>query len=104
MKKSEIFQIILEVVCRCTEVSPDLVMSGSRQEEAVLARCLVAAYGMENGLTNKCLQEFLNLKSHSSVCYAQSKYTERMRTDRRFRSIANYVGREMVAALSASGQ
>ena len=104
MKKSEIFRIILEVVCRCTEVTPDLVMSGCRQEDAVLARCLVVGYGIKHGLTNKNLQEFLHLKSHASICYAQSQYTERMRTDRRFRNIENYTSREVVAAMSRSGQ
>lgn len=104
MKRSEIFNTILDVVCQCTEVSSSLVLSGSRQEDAVIARCLVAGYGLEYGLTNKSLREFLHLKSHSSVCYALQQYDERKRTSRHFRCMDSYVGRELVAAWSLAGQ
>lgn len=40
MKKSEIFQIVLDIVSDCTEISKEKILSNSRIAEVVDARCI----------------------------------------------------------------
>lgn len=104
MKKSEIFQMVLSVVTDCTEVSEDIIRSNSRAEDAVAARCLLAVYCVEYGLSHKHIQEFLHLRSHSSIRFYLNMYAARKQTDKHFRHIAACVGHELDKTMPPMGQ
>ncbi len=102
MKKSEIFLTILKVVSSCMELSIDDILTGKRNEDIVIARCLITIYGKNYNLSNKNLQDFLNLKSHTSICYYTQMYAERNQNDRYFRNTSMFVGQELVKTMSAT--
>ena len=104
MKKSEIFAKVVEIVSDCTEVSVEWIMSDRRQEDVVMARCLVIYYGRWFGLTVKHLQEYLNYDSSYSVRYMLKSYDERVKNDRYFRSVALYTGQEISKRMPKSEQ
>lgn len=100
MRKSEIFQVLLDIVCSCTEVAADSIILQNRTEDVVIARCLIVVYGKEYGLTNKNLQDLLRLKSHSSITYYINMYSKRYATDKHFHTLATYTGHELDKTLT----
>lgn len=102
MKKTEIFQTILKVVSSCMELSIDDILAGKRQEDIVIARCLITIYGKNYNLSNKNLQDYLHLKSHTSICYYKQMYADRNKSDKYFRNTAMFVGQELVKTMSAT--
>lgn len=103
MKKSEIFQTILEVVCDCMELTPNVVLSSDRTDDAVMARCMIASFGKDFGLSNKHLQQFLHFKSHSSVGYLLRTYAQRKACDRHFRFYASTAAHELDKTMAKLG-
>ena len=49
MRKTEIFQDILNTVCHVTEISPQEILSEDRREEVVGARAILVRLLSENG-------------------------------------------------------
>lgn len=95
MKKNEIFEAILYVVCDVMELDVDDVLSNCRDEELVTARCIIVSLGKDYGLRNKELQRYLHFKSHNSIGYMLRSYSERKLYDRHFRFYANSAAHEM---------
>lgn len=95
MKRNELLNTILLVVCDCMELEADDVLSSNRSEELVTARCLVVSLGKDYGVSNKHLQKFLHFKSHNSIGYMLRSYSERKQYDRHFRFYANSASHEM---------
>lgn len=52
MKKSEIFDAILDKVCEVCDIEKELVLDGSRFQTVVEARCLAVQYMRRAGLSN----------------------------------------------------
>ena len=104
MKKSELFEAILYVVCDVMELDVNDVLSGSREEELVTARCVIVSLGKDYGLRNKQLQRLLHFKSHNSISYMLHSYSERMQYDRHFRFYANSAAHEMDKIMANEGQ
>ena len=52
MRKSELFDALADFVCEKCEVSPDLVLSGSKISSAVDARYMIVYYLRKSGFTN----------------------------------------------------
>ena len=102
MKKSDIFREITEAVCDYTELTVEEVLSDSRKEDVVIARCLIVEFGREYGhIRNKQLQELLHFKSHNSIKYMLDMYRDRHEHDRSFRYIADCVAHELDKVLIA---
>lgn len=104
MKKSELFEAILYVVCDCMELDVNDVLSSSREEELVTARCIIVSLGKDYGLTNTQLQRFLHFKSHNSIGYMLRSFSERKQYDRHFRFYANSAAHEMDKIVAKTGQ
>lgn len=101
MKKSEIFQIILDVVCGCLEIDSSDVFSACKTEDVVTARCLIATSCQDYNMRNKHIQQFLRFKSHNSVPNLLSMYKSRKSYDRSFRFYADTVAHELDKTMSA---
>lgn len=101
MKKSEIFQIILDVVCGCVEVTPNDVLSECRKEDVVTARCLIAAYCKDYHFSNSHIQQFLHYQSHNSVRNLLDQYESRRSYDRSFRFYDQTAAHELDKTMSA---
>ena len=96
MKKSEIFCEIVNVVCACAEIDKnDLLMPTKRLEDISSARTAVIGITKEYGLTNKQIQEFLNLKAHRSIGYHLNQFDVLSRTSRPFRFLLASVRHEL---------
>ena len=104
MKKSEIFQIILDVVCGCLEIDTSDVFSARKSEDIVTARCLIATSCRDYNMRNKHIQQFLQFKSHNSVRGLLAMYDSRKAFDRSFRFYANTVAHELDKILPANCQ
>lgn len=103
MKKSEIFKSVLETVSECTEVDAAEICSNVRTDDVVVARCLVAVCCADYGLSHKHIQEYLHLRSHSSIRYYLNMYESRRQTDKHFRHIAACIGHELDKSMPATG-
>lgn len=96
MKKSEIFQIVLDIVSDCTEISKEKILSNSRIAEVVDARCIAVYWLRQSRMTSRNIMECFGFKSHGSVCYNISQYSARLTTDNYFRSNALYIGEQVI--------
>lgn len=104
MKKSEIIKEIVSVVCDCAEVEECDVRSANRMEDVVMARCAVIGLCKEYGITNKMMQEFLNLRSHGSISYHLTQFGFISRNDRPFKYLLSCVRHELDKTLPIDGQ
>lgn len=95
MRKSEIFREILDIVCSYAEVTQEDVLSMSRKEDLVTARCLIAMYCKAYGLSNKYIQEKLKQKCHGTISNYFRMYRDRRATDRGFRHLDYTIGQEL---------
>ena len=104
MKKSEIIKEICSVVCDCAEVNESEVRSANRTADVVSARCAVIGVAKEYGIPNKQIQEFLNLRSHGSICYHVSLFDFLSKSDRPFKYLLACVRHELDKTLSLDSQ
>lgn len=104
MKKSEIFQEILSVVCDFAEVKEADVLSSKRTEDVTYARCAIIGIAKEYDITNAQVQSFLNFRSHGSVCYHRRQFNILSNTSRPFRYLLSSVRHELDKTLSKVGQ
>ena len=96
MKKSEIFKEVLSVVCDCAEVNEsDVLCTDVRTEDVSSARTAVVGICKEYGLSNKIIQEFLNLRSHGSITYHASLFSTISNNSRPFRYLLACVRHEL---------
>ena len=100
MKKSEILKEITSVVCDCAEVEECNVRSANRNEENTTARCAVIGLAKEYHISNKMVQQFLNLHSHRSIGYHQSQFDFRSKNDRPFKYLLGCVRHELDKTLA----
>ena len=103
MKRSEIFSIILDVVCGCIEVDPSEVLNPNRKEDAVMAKSLIATYCIDYGMRVHHIQEYLHFKSHTSVRYLLDMYEQRKKVDRHYRFFANTTAHELDKTMAQYG-
>ena len=100
MKKSETFRIILDVVSDCIEIPAGVILSSARNEEAVMARCIIATFCKDYGFSNKQIQQMLGFRSHNSVSYQLETYASRYKMDRYFHSTAAFCAHELDKEMS----
>ena len=96
MKKSEILQKVLEIVSECTEITEEQILSDCRQADVVDARCMTVYWLRQTGITARNIMQWFAFKSHSSVCYHTAQYSARIKTDNYFRSIALFIGEQII--------
>ena len=102
MKKSEIFQIILQV--ECVEVAPADIFSGCRKEDVVTAKSIIVAICKKRGFRNYQLQDLLRYKSHNAIKHLANVYRQRIGTDTGFRNLADSAQKELTKARAELGQ
>lgn len=100
MKKKEIFQEVLSTVADFCEVDVTKIMSKNREGDVVTARCLLITYAKSYGLSNKYIQEKLELRSHASISNYLNMYDSLKSHDKNFRHLNNIVGHELDNLLS----
>ena len=96
MKKSEIFKEILSIVCDCAELKEcDVLNPRNRTSDVSIARCAIIGLSLEYGLTPKQTQEYMCLKSHSSVGYNSSQFDLLSKSNRPFKFLLSSVCHEL---------
>lgn len=101
MKKSEIFNEILSVVCACSEISEAAVLCAeNKTEEVSVARSAIVWLSNEYHLSAKQLQGFMHLRSHSSVYYHRNQFHALSESSRPFRFLLSSVRHELDKTMS----
>ena len=80
------------------------MLSPNRTEDVVATRCLVVTYCKGYGLSNKTLQDVLCFRSHNSIRYYIDMYSNRVGSDRFFRSADNYASKAVGKRMAELGQ
>lgn len=104
MKRSEIFDVILDVVCGIMEVEPSDILSANRTEDVVIARSIIATFCKDYGMRNHHIQQFLRFKSHNSVRYLLDTYKVRKSIDRHFKFYSDTAAHELDKTMAKLGQ
>lgn len=79
MRKTEIFQDILNTVCHVTEISPQEILSEDRREEVVDARAILAQLLNENGFYIGEIAAYMK-RTRPSIRYLLKSFEGRSKT------------------------
>ncbi len=95
MKKSEIFNNVIEIVSNCTEISTKDIVSSCRRADIVDARCIAIHWLFTKGFTIYNIKELFSFQSHNSVRHNITIYNNRYKTDGYFRDLAQSVANKL---------
>lgn len=100
--KAKILSIIVKVVSEATEVSPNVIFSKNKTEDAVEARTMVMHIAKMYGLCNCYLQKKFDRKSRESITHLQDLHYILERSSFVYRETIKQVTNEISSILKVT--
>lgn len=94
MCKADIFNEIIQVVSRETEIAPKVILSGSKEAEAVDARYLLVYFLFKEGFYPSQIASLVG-KTKRAVNYMLSNFSSRVRCGKMMGIYRERIGNEL---------